>query len=147
MKISRHLNLEDCTKSQTAIRLGIKNTPNDVQLQNMIEVAKIFDVVKDKFPSALVSSFFRNDALNKAIGGAIGSQHAKGQAIDIDSPNNEFNRLIFEFIRENFETDQLIFEFGNDLNPDWVHVSISDKPRKQVLRAIKQGKKTVYVNY
>lgn len=147
MRISRYLNLEDCTKSQTATRLGIKNLPNQEQLENMIEVARIFDKVKDNYPNAVVSSFFRNDALSKAIGGVIGSQHGKGQAIDIDSSSNEYNRLIFDYIKKNIEFDQLIYEFGTDLNPDWVHVSISKKPRKEILRAIKQGKKTVYVPY
>jgi hypothetical protein len=147
MRISKYLILEDCTKSQTAIRLGINNTPNNEQLQQMMKVAALFDKVKDVIPYAEVSSFFRSDRVNRAIGGAIGSQHAKGQAIDIDSSNNAHNRMIFEFIKDNLEFDQLIFEFGNDINPDWVHVSFSDNPRKQVLRAKKVGKKTVYEPY
>jgi hypothetical protein len=112
-----------------------------------MKTAKLFDRVSSAYPKATVSSFYRSAKLNSAVKGSATSQHCNGQAVDIDSPNNEFNRLIFEYIKNNLEYHQLIYEFGDDLNPDWVHVSISDNPRKQILRAKKVGKKTVYEPY
>jgi hypothetical protein len=147
MKISEYLYLQDAIKSQTATRLGIDNKPTPEHLENIIKTAKVFDEVYKKYYFATVSSFYRSEKLNKAIKGSLTSQHCKGQAIDIDSPNNEFNRLIFEFIKDNLDFDQLIYEFGTDLNPDWVHVSISDNPRKQILRAKRVKGKIVYEPY
>jgi NADH dehydrogenase FAD-containing subunit len=88
--------------------------------------------------------------LNKAIGGASSSQHCTGEAIDIDMDGTEIsNKQVFDFIKEHLEFDQLIWEFGTDANPDWVHVSYEStgKQRKQVLKAVKQGKTTVYRVY
>jgi len=144
MKIGKYLTIDDITKSQTAIRAGIDNTPTPEQMRSIaLVVQKIFDPVKDKFPEAFVSSFFRSEKLNAKIGGAKGSQHAKGEAVDIDS--TIYNKAIFEFVKT-LDFDQVIYEFGNDSTPDWVHVSY--KPtgnRKQILRAKKVNGKTVYI--
>jgi hypothetical protein len=137
MKISKYLFLSDATKSQTAIRKGIKNEPESIEIQeNIIRTAELFDKVKEIFPSAVVSSFYRNSKLNKAIGGAKNSQHMKGEAIDIDNDNtNISNRDIFFFIKDNLDFDQLIAEKPNNGNLSWVHVSYSffKKNRKEVL--------------
>jgi hypothetical protein len=90
--------------------------------------------------------------LNKCIGGSATSQHCQGEAIDIDmdgTPNGVTNKMVFNYIKDNLEFDQLIYEFGNDTNPDWVHVSYEStgKQRKQVLRAYKEAGKTKYKPY
>jgi len=145
MKLGKYLTIADVTKSQTAIRKNINNTPTSSELESIkYLIDKVYDKVIDKFPNAFVSSFFRCDKLNIAIGGAKGSQHGTGEAVDIDSDKD--NKAIFEFIQKYLEFDQLIWEFGNDTNPDWVHVSIKKiNNRKEILRARKdQSGKTYY---
>jgi zinc D-Ala-D-Ala carboxypeptidase len=146
-KISDNISFLDATKSQTAIRSGIDNKPDAVQLKNMQSVAKnIFEPLKRVFPLCWVSSFFRCLLLNKLIGGAKNSQHVAGEAIDIDS--NGFNAQIFFFIKNNLEFDQLIWEFGTPTEPDWVHASYKESGnRKEILRAVKIGGKTVYKKF
>lgn len=129
-KIGKYLTLADCTKSATAKVNNIDNTPGDEQLVSMILVAEnIFDKVKDTFPKAFASSFFRSVDLNKKIGGAKTSQHCKGEAVDIDS--NDLNAEIFEWIKSNLLFDQLIWEKGNSKSPAWVHVSYKAKNNRQ----------------
>lgn len=141
--ISTHITYDEATKSQTAIRQGIDNTPNAEQLAAMRLVAhNIFEPVRKHFggkPIA-VTSFFRCEALNQAIGGSAFSQHRKGEAIDVDGDvhGDPGNTEIFHFIRENLNFDQLIWEYGTDDKPDWVHCSYkAEGNRKQVLRAVK----------
>jgi hypothetical protein len=97
-----------------------------------------------------ISSGYRSKELNDAIGGSQTSQHSKGQAIDIDmdgSSNGVSNADVYNFIKDNLEFDQLIWEFGTDKNPDWVHVSYVNGPnRKQKLKAVRTNGKTSYVN-
>lgn len=145
-RISKYISWNEATKSPTAIRLGLENVPNPEQLENMKRVATIFDFVREKLNTPLiVSSFFRSEQLNKSVKGAKKSDHVLGCAIDIDSTDNQFNRQIFEIILHNCEFDQLIYEFGDDTAPDWVHVSLkAENNRKQVLRAVKENGKTVY---
>ena len=146
-RISKYLTYQECVKSETAIRRGIDNTPNEAQRLAMIHVAlTIFDYIREKVNGPLfASSFFRSPALNIMIGGAKKSQHCNGEAIDIDADKfgHGTNKMIFYLIRHECEFDQLIWEFGTDDNPDWVHVSAVDekvagrKNRKEVLRAIR----------
>lgn len=135
--ISKYITYLEATTSQTATRKGINNTPTDAELINMQRVAvRIFDVVRDHFKTPLrVSSFYRCLKLNTAVGGAKNSQHKTGQAIDIQGTGNVSNKAIFEFIKNNLEFDQLIWEFGNETNPAWVHVSYvsKEKNRKQII--------------
>ena len=93
-----------------------------------------------------INSFFRCDDLNSAIGGAKSSQHLKGQAIDITTLGEKSNGELFEYIKENIKFDQLIWEFGNDKNPNWIHVSyVNPKSnRNRTLRAKKRGSQTTY---
>lgn len=154
MQISKHLTFEECTQSDTADRLGIKNNnPNDLVLENMKLLAeKVFEPIREHFKTPIyISSMYRGLVLNQAIGGALTSQHCSGQAMDIDMGDNgnPSNFEVFQFIKKNLIFDQLIYEFGTDKNPAWVHVSYSaTKNRKQVLKARKnQSKKTVYENY
>jgi zinc D-Ala-D-Ala carboxypeptidase len=99
------------------------------------------------------SSGYRSAELNKAVGGALSSQHCSGEAIDIDMdgrPGGVTNKMVFDFIKDNLNFDQLIWEFGTDATaPDWVHVSYEStgKQRKQILKAVRKGSATSYVPY
>jgi len=94
-----------------------------------------------------INSFFRSPELNKAIGGSTKSQHCHGQAIDIDDTfNRATNAEMYEFIKEHLDFDQMIWEFGDEDNPDWVHVSyVSEaKNRNRCLQAYKENGRTKY---
>jgi hypothetical protein len=160
MKISPNLNLYEITRSDTAKRQGIDNTPTFEHLENFKLLAeKIFEPIREHFGVPIfISSGYRSKELNKAMGGASKivngvyvptSQHCKGQAIDIDMDainTDVTNKMVFDFIRENLEFDQLIWEMGTDLNPDWVHVSYAKTGnRKQKLKAIRSNGKTTYL--
>lgn len=155
MNLSKNLTLSEVTKSNTAINLGIKNEPNAEQLENLKTIAnEVFQKIRDHFDVPIkISSGFRSEALNKKVGGSKTSDHMKGCALDIDMDGSTFaayaaNWEIFNYIRKNLEFRQLIWEFGDANNPDWVHVSyVKGDNKKEVLRAIKKGKKTVYVPY
>jgi hypothetical protein len=155
MNLSKNLTLSEVTKSRTAINLGINNEPNAEQLENLKTIAnEVFQKIRDHFDVPIkISSGFRSEALNKKVGGSKTSDHMKGCALDIDMDGSTFaayvaNWEIFNYIRKNLEFRQLIWEFGDANNPDWVHVSyVKGDNKKEVLRAIKKGKKTVYVPY
>jgi hypothetical protein len=147
--ISKHISYKEGTYSITATRLGFDNTPNNKQLDNMELVAeRVFEPLREWVGGPIkVNSFFRGSKLNKAIGGAKKSQHAKGQAIDIDdSYGNATNAEMFHWIKDNLEFDQLIWEFGDDDNPNWLHVSyVGDiSNRNRCLRAYRGNGKTTY---
>ena len=149
LKISKHISYKEAVHSATAKRRGIENTPNQEQLDNMYKVADfIFEPLRMYVGGAIkITSFFRRQELNKAIGGSTKSQHCKGQAIDIDDVfGYKTNYEMFEYIRENLDFDQLIYEFGTNDNPDWIHVSYVSKKenRNRVLRAIRENGKTKY---
>jgi zinc D-Ala-D-Ala carboxypeptidase len=137
IKISKYISYQEAISSQTATRKKIVNITNGVQLICMQVVAtKIFDVVREHFGVPLrVSSFFRCLLLNNAVGGSKTSQHCKGQAIDMQGTGEVSNKMIFDYIKEHLDFDQLIWEFGNNENPAWVHVSYvsKEKNRKQIL--------------
>ena len=147
--ISEHISYKEGTNSITAIRRGIDNTPNDEQLNNMELIAeKIFEPLRDWVGGPIkINSFFRSPDLNKAIGGSRKSQHCHGQAIDIDDTYEVVaNSDMYNYIKNNLDFDQMIWEFGDDDNPNWVHVSYVSKEdnRKRCLRASKNKGKTVY---
>jgi hypothetical protein len=139
MKLSKNLSVNEFIKSQTATRLGIDNTPTEEHLKSAILLAKeIFQPMRDYFGKPIyVSSGYRCEALNEAIGGSKKSQHCKGEAIDIDMDhrNSVSNADVFYYIRDNLPFDQLIWEFGDNKCPDWVHVSHNSngQQRGQVL--------------
>jgi hypothetical protein len=150
--ISKNISYKEATLSTTAKRLGIDNTPNAEEMSNMRHVAEnVFQPVREHFDTPIyVSSFYRSEALNKAIKGSSSSTHVKGEAMDLDADvyNKVTNAEIFHYIKDNLEFDQLIWEFGTDQNPDWVHVSLSKGVnRKQVLVAKRVHGKTVYEFY
>lgn len=139
--ISKHITYREATNSATAKRYKIANDPNEEQLANMRYLAeKVFEPLRAWYGKPIyVTSFFRTLALNVYLKGAKNSQHCKGEAIDIDTPANRDNAALFRYIRQNLEFDQLIWEYGDNTNPDWVHVSIrrDGKNRKEVLRVYK----------
>ena len=147
--ISEHISYREGVYSTTATRLGIDNTPNDEQLENMELVAEeVFEPLRAYVGWPIkINSFFRSPKLNTAIGGSSKSQHCKGQAIDIDDTfGKATNAEMYRWIKENLEFDQMIWEFGDDDNPNWVHVSYVSKEdnRNRCLKAYKENKKTKY---
>ena len=154
MQLSEHLSLAEVTRSDSAKRRGISNMPTPAHIENFKLLAEnVFEPIRKHFGKPIhISSGYRSDALNKAIGGSKTSQHCTGEAIDIDmdgSAHGITNKMVFDYIKDNLNFDQLIWEFGTASNPDWVHVSYEStgKQRKQVLRAVKSGGATTYVPY
>lgn len=149
-KISKHISYREGVYSITADRKGIENIPNDEQLANMKLIAeKVFEPLRNFVGGPIkINSFFRSVKLNRAIGGSAKSQHCKGQAIDIDDTfGTAINAVMYRWIKENLDFDQMIWEFGDDKNPNWVHVSYvsEDKNRNRCLKAYKEDGKTKYM--
>jgi hypothetical protein len=152
MQLSKHLSLVEVTRSETAKRRGINNQPTAEHLENFKLLAeKVFEPIREHFKVPIhISSGYRSKALNTAIKGSLSSQHCTGEAIDIDMDGTSItNAQIFNYIKDNLNFDQMIWEFGTDKNPDWVHVSYEStgKQRKQILKAVKVNGKTSYVPY
>ena len=148
-RISDHITLREGINSFTAKRKNIENIPNDYQVTNMFVLAhQVFEPLRDWVGGPIkINSFFRSPELNKAIGGSSKSQHCEGRAIDIDDVYGyKTNAEMFNFIKNNLDFDQLIWEFGTDDNPDWVHVSYcsTDENRRRCLRAERVNNKTKY---
>ena len=148
--ISKHISDKEGVYSRTAIRLDIDNTPTKEHLANMVELAEsIFEPLRAYVGGPIkINSFFRSPSLNKAIGGSTKSQHCKGQAMDIDDTFGRMaNAEMYHWIKEHLDFDQMIWEFGDDDNPDWVHVSYvsPEKNRNRCLKAYREGGKTHYM--
>jgi len=147
--ISKHVSYKEGVYSITAKRLGIDNTPGDDQLYFMeIITEEIFEPLRKWVGGPIkINSFYRCPELNKAIGGSATSQHCKGQAMDIDDTfGRATNAEMYHWVKENLDFDQMIWEFGDDDNPDWVHISYvsKEKNRNRCLKAYKENKKTKY---
>lgn len=152
MQLSENLSLAEVMRSETAKRKGVSNMPTPEHIENFKKLAEnIFQPIRKHFAKPIhISSGYRSAALNKAIGGAASSQHCTGEAIDIDMDGTSItNAQVFNYIKDNLNFDQLIWEFGTASNPDWVHVSYEStgKQRKQILKAVKSNGKTSYVPY
>jgi hypothetical protein len=154
MKLSQHLSLSEVIRSESAKRNGISNMPIALHIENFKLLAeKVFEPIRTHFGVPIhISSGYRSVELNKCIGGSLTSQHCQGEAIDIDmdsSSSGVTNRMVFDYIKDNLVFDQLIYEFGDSKNPDWVHVSYEStgRQRKQVLKAVRVNGKTTYQNY
>ena len=144
MNLSAHVTLAEFENSPTATTHGINNKMNESQIasakllcENVFEPLRIYLNTSIK-----ISSGFRCVQLNKMIKGSSTSQHTKGEAMDL-----QINAKGFYFIKDKLMFDQLIWEFGNDEQPSWVHVSFSSRNRKQVLKASKKNGKTIYTNF
>tara|TARA_R100001082_G_scaffold104753_1_gene76340 strand:- start:126 stop:581 length:456 start_codon:yes stop_codon:yes gene_type:complete len=147
--ISKHISYKEGVHSNTATRRGIKNIPDNEQLKNMETIAdEVFEPLRAWVGGPIkINSFFRCPDLNTAIGGSSKSQHCKGQAIDIDDTfGRATNAEMYHFIKEHLDFDQLIWEFGDDDNPDWVHVSYvsEEENRNRCLKAYREDNKTKY---
>ena len=148
MKLSRNFSLQELTKSETAIRKGIDNTPDDVIISNLTTLCNmVLQKVRDCHGSVIITSAYRSSELNKAIGGSTTSDHCKGCAADFEVPGLD-NKELARWIIDNLTFKQLILEFYEEGNPNsgWVHCSFEEGDNNnQVLRAVKDGKKTVYL--
>jgi hypothetical protein len=145
MKLSAHFDLCEFTRSESAKREGVCNNPTPEHLENIkVLCEKVLEPIRAKFGPINISSGYRSADLNHFIGGSLNSDHCKGRAADIDMDGHGgevTNKMIFDFIKDNLEIDQLINEF----NYSWVHVGYrKGANRKQVLDAVKEGGKTVY---
>ena len=149
-KLSKHVSYKEGVHSITAKRLGLKNDPSDVHLANMRLISeKVFEPLRMHVGGPIkINSFYRGPELNKAIGGSSKSQHCKGQAIDIDDTyGHATNAEMYHWIKDILNFDQMIWEFGTDKNPNWVHVSyVNDEDnRNRCLKAYKDNNnKTKY---
>ena len=142
--ISKHISYKEVIRSTTADRLGIDNKPGQVELVNMEVIAeRIFEPLREWVDGPIrINSFYRSPKLNKAIGGSKRSQHIEGRAMDIDDTyGHKTNAEMFNFIKQNLDFDQMIWEFGTDDNPNWVHVSYvsEDSNRNRCLKAYKDA--------
>ena len=151
MKISDHITYAEAIHSNTAKRKGVDNTPNPNQIESMKLLAeKVFEPLREAVDAPIkINSFFRCEELNKAIGGSSKSQHCQGRAIDIDDIYGHVsNAFMYYYIKDNLDFDQLIWEFGTDDSPDWVHVSYVDEDsnRKRCLKAYRENGKTKYID-
>ena len=150
--ISKHISMREGTYSITATRLGLENKPTEEHLNNMKLLAvKVFEPLREWVGGPIrINSFYRGPELNKAIGGSNKSQHCHGQAVDIDDVyGHKTNAEMFNYIKDNLEFDQMIWEFGNNTNPDWVHVSYVNpgENRNRCLVAFRKDGRTQYANY
>lgn len=143
-QLTNNFSYEEMTRSVTARNRGIDNTPDATQIASLRMLCiKVLQPCREHLGEPIVvQSGFRSSKLNKRIGGAKNSQHTRGEAADISCQNN---KAVFDFIHDNLPFDQLIWEFGNDDQPEWIHVSHAlGENRGEVLRAFKKGNKTVY---
>jgi zinc D-Ala-D-Ala carboxypeptidase len=152
MKLSAHFDLAEFTRSESAKREGLDNTPTAEHLENIkILCEKVLEPIRLRYGSINISSGYRGKMLNHFIGGSVNSDHCVGRAADIDmddSGSGVTNTEIFNYIKDNLDYDQLIWEFGNKVRPDWVHVGYRlGANRKQTLRATKVNGKSHYAPY
>jgi zinc D-Ala-D-Ala carboxypeptidase len=149
VRLSENFSLQEYTKSQTATRQGLDNTPNEDHMASAkLLFENVVQKVRDHFGVTVINSGYRGPALNTAVGGSSNSQHCKGEAVDIECPGTG-NYDVAKWIEDNLDFDQLILEFYTPGIPDsgWVHVSYkSEGNRKQSLTAMKEDGKTAYKN-
>jgi len=144
-RISKHISYKEAVGSNYAKQKGIKNKPNEEQVENMKLLAeKVFEPLREWVDAPIkVNSMFRSLELNTALKGSKTSSHMKGEAMDITSMGGKSNLEMFHYIRTKLDFDQLIWEFGKE--PKWLHVSYNkDNNRQQVLVTKKRG---VYYTY
>lgn len=146
MKLSEHVTVEEFVNSPTATNRGISQTMDSTTTQKAKDLCEnVFEHIRSYVGRPIaINSGYRSPALNRAVGGAMSSQHVRGEAMDLDLQDRD----LFEWILDNVEADQYIYEFGNDTHAAWFHISYrKGANRKQALRAIKKGGKTTYVPY
>jgi hypothetical protein len=149
MNLTKNFTLAEMTKSETALRHGMNNTPGEQELAAMKLLAeKVLQPVRDHFKKGVkVNSAYRHPDVNQRVGGSRNSDHTRGQAADIEIPGIP-NAELAQWIRDNLEFRQLILEFYTPGIPDsgWVHVSyVAEDNKKEVLTATRKDGKTVYL--
>ena len=146
--ISENISFKEATCSETAKRLKIKNEPSETHIKNMKIIAeKCFQPLREWADHPIrINSMYRCGELCEAIKSSKNSQHTKGQAIDLSSLGEKTNGELFEWIKENLDFDQMIWEFGNDESPKWIHISYVNKKsnRNRILRAKYKGSFVTY---
>jgi len=145
MNLSKHVTLAEFESSGTATNHSILNKMNEFEIERAkLLCEKVFEPLRAHMGEPIrINSGFRSVATNKACGGSKTSQHCLGEAMDLHISSKGFH-----YIKDNLIFDQLIWEFGTDKEPSWVHVSYSKaRNRKQILKAIKRNGKTVYLNF
>ena len=151
MRLSKNFVLSEITRSNTAKRLGISNEPSKKHLANMqVLITELIQPMRDALGPIRITSGYRSPQLNRAIGGSSKSQHCEGRAIDlVDIFGYKTNAEMFHHIKNNLNFDQLIWEFGTNNNPNWVHVSwiSEDENRGRIFKAIKENNKSKYMLY
>ncbi len=151
--ITEHVRYKEVTRSSVAKKRNIKNIPHKTQLSNIYALClNVFEPLRIHFQNPIyISSCFRHQKLNEVIGGAKSSQHMayrEAAAMDLDAEvyGGLTNADIYHYIKDNMAFDQLIWEFGNDSEPDWVHVSYSKRNnRKEILQSKVVNNQVVYV--
>lgn len=153
MRLTAHFTLAEFTRSESAKRHGVSNTPTPEHLENIkVLCEKVLEPIREYFGHPInISSGYRSKILNHYIGGSLKSQHMEGKAVDLDLQETGYgttNKMLFDYVKDNLDYDQIIFEFGTEKEPDWVHISYNKgKNRKQALRALKVNGRTVYTTY
>jgi hypothetical protein len=148
-QLTKNFSLHELTKSETAVRNGMDNTPGPVEIANLTELAgKVLQPVRDHFAKGVhINSGFRHPDVNAKVGGSRTSDHCRGMAADMEIPGVA-NADLANWVKDNLEFTQLILEFYTPGIPDsgWVHVSYDpNNLKKQVMTATKQNGKTVYL--
>lgn len=146
MNLSNTLTLEEAIFSETAVRKGIDNSPTPEHLENLKYLGLSLDKIKAAFPDLKYNSIYRSKKLNTAIGGSLTSFHSKGGAGDLSSSDKA---KLFYWIKENIPFTELIWEFGDNNQPAWVHFAIvkGRENEKEILRAKSVNKRTVYEKF
>jgi hypothetical protein len=151
MQLSDHFSYAELTRSTTAVRKGISNSPTKEHAANLVQLCnEVLEPLRKLYGRPIrISSGYRSPALNKAVGGSASSHHCYGMAVDIDQGNPAENMKIFNLLKAYGTFTQLIYEFGNlEDGPDWVHVSFDkDDLSREILRAVQVNKKTQYLKY
>lgn len=141
MKLSKNFDLSEFTKTN----VKADNSPQDTHLENIKELTiNILQPIREIYGKPItITSGYRSSKVNKVVGGADSSQHSKGEAVDLVC-EDKVRLFLIIMIMNNF--DQLIWEYGDDDTPDWIHVSYSSiQCRRQILKAVKENGVTKYL--
>lgn len=145
MNLTKNFQLWEFVKSATADRLGIDNTPNEEEIENLRKLCKeILQPARDALGPLRISSGFRSEELNTKVGGVENSDHRLGFAADVIPVTAGTRELAKWTVNNCPRFDQVILEFGTSDNPNWIHLSAAPRNRKQVLRATRENGETVY---
>jgi zinc D-Ala-D-Ala carboxypeptidase len=140
--VSKNFSLAELTKTNTGL---LNALPEHLYSNLQALVDNVLQPARDALGPIQVTSAYRSPEVNKAIGGSKTSQHCLAQAADLKFKGG--NDVLFNWLKDNTDFDQLIWEFGTTDAPAWVHISYSPRHRKQILKAVKQNGRTKYLNF